>query len=54
MLRRLTSTSASWATVPLRLALGPDAVDVVRNKLASLQENLDAWLDVSSATDFDQ
>jgi NAD(P)-dependent dehydrogenase (short-subunit alcohol dehydrogenase family) len=39
---------------PLRLALGPDAVDVVRNKLASLQENLDAWLDVSSATDFDQ
>ena len=39
---------------PLRLALGPDAVDIVRNKLASVQENLDAWLDVSSATDFDQ
>lgn len=39
---------------PLRLALGPDAVDVVRNKLACLQVNLDAWLDTSNATDFDQ
>src|SRR3984893_15106743 len=39
---------------PLRLALGPDAVDVVRNKLASFSENLDACLDVWSATDFDQ
>ncbi|MGF6992471.1 oxidoreductase [Paraburkholderia sp. GAS32] len=39
---------------PLRLPLGPDAVSVVRDKLASLQDNLDAWLEVSSATDFDQ
>ncbi|REG58424.1 NADP-dependent 3-hydroxy acid dehydrogenase YdfG [Paraburkholderia sp. BL6669N2] len=39
---------------PLRLPLGPDAVGVVRNKLAALQKNLDAWLDVSIATDFAQ
>ncbi|MFM0670710.1 oxidoreductase [Paraburkholderia sediminicola] len=39
---------------PLRLPLGPDAVSVVRDKLASLQENLDAWVEVASATDFDQ
>ena len=39
---------------PLRLPLGPDAVDVVRKKLASVQGNLDAWLDVSSSTNFDQ
>jgi NAD(P)-dependent dehydrogenase (short-subunit alcohol dehydrogenase family) len=39
---------------PLRLALGPDAVDVVRKKLASVQDNLEAWLDVSSSTDFDR
>lgn len=39
---------------PLRLPLGPDAVSIVRNKLASLQDNLDAWIDVSSATDFDR
>lgn len=38
---------------PLRLPLGPDAVDMVRKKLAAVQENLDAWLDVSSSTDFD-
>jgi NAD(P)-dependent dehydrogenase (short-subunit alcohol dehydrogenase family) len=39
---------------PLRLPLGPDAVEVVRKKLASVQENLETWLDVSSATDFDR
>ncbi|TDN59189.1 oxidoreductase [Paraburkholderia sp. BL10I2N1] len=39
---------------PLRLALGPDAVSVARNKLAGLQKNLDAWAEVSTATDFDQ
>jgi NAD(P)-dependent dehydrogenase (short-subunit alcohol dehydrogenase family) len=39
---------------PSRLPLGPDAVGILRNKLASLQENLDAWVDVSTATDFDQ
>jgi NAD(P)-dependent dehydrogenase (short-subunit alcohol dehydrogenase family) len=38
---------------PLRLPLGPDAVDVVRKKLASVQENLETWLDVSSGTNFD-
>lgn len=39
---------------PLRLPLGPDAVSVLRKKLVSLQDNLDAWAEVSSATDFDQ
>jgi NAD(P)-dependent dehydrogenase (short-subunit alcohol dehydrogenase family) len=38
---------------PLRLPLGPDAVDVVRKKLAAVQDNLETWLDVSSATNFD-
>jgi NAD(P)-dependent dehydrogenase (short-subunit alcohol dehydrogenase family) len=38
---------------PLRLALGPDAVGIVRSKLASVEANLDSWLDVSSSTDFD-
>ncbi|APA89614.1 SDR family NAD(P)-dependent oxidoreductase (plasmid) [Paraburkholderia sprentiae WSM5005] len=38
---------------PLRLALGPDAVDVVRKKLSSVQNDLEAWLDVSSSTNFD-
>ncbi|WP_368621298.1 oxidoreductase [Paraburkholderia sp. BR13444] len=39
---------------PLRLPLGPDAVDVVRKKLASVQDNLETWLEVSSSTNFDQ
>ncbi|MGF6654785.1 NAD(P)-dependent dehydrogenase (short-subunit alcohol dehydrogenase family) [Paraburkholderia youngii] len=39
---------------PLRLPLGPDAVDVVRKKLASIQDNLETWLEVSSSTNFDQ
>lgn len=39
---------------PLRLPLGPDAVDAVQKKLASVQDNLEAWLDVSSSTDFDR
>jgi NAD(P)-dependent dehydrogenase (short-subunit alcohol dehydrogenase family) len=39
---------------PLRLPLGPDAVDVVRKKLASVQHNLETWLEVSSSTNFDQ
>ncbi|MGF6373884.1 NAD(P)-dependent dehydrogenase (short-subunit alcohol dehydrogenase family) [Paraburkholderia sp. RAU6.4a] len=38
---------------PLRLPLGPDAVDLVRKKLSSVQHDLEAWLDVSSSTDFD-
>jgi NAD(P)-dependent dehydrogenase (short-subunit alcohol dehydrogenase family) len=46
--------SAVCADVPpLRLALGPDAVGIVRSKLASVQANLDSWVDVSSSTDFD-
>ncbi|MGF6981682.1 NAD(P)-dependent dehydrogenase (short-subunit alcohol dehydrogenase family) [Paraburkholderia atlantica] len=39
---------------PLRLPLGPDAVEVVRKKLASVQDNLETWLEVSSSTNFDQ
>jgi len=39
---------------PLRLPLGPDAVDIVRKKLASVQDNLETWLEVSSSTNFDQ
>jgi len=39
---------------PLRLPLGPDAVDAVQKKLASVQDNLEAWLEVSSSTDFDR
>ncbi len=45
--------AVSADTPPLRLPLGPDAVDIVRKKLAAVQENLETWLDVSSSTDFD-
>ncbi|CAH2917689.1 MAG: Dehydrogenases with different specificities (related to short-chain alcohol dehydrogenases) [uncultured Paraburkholderia sp.] len=46
--------AVSADTPPLRLPLGPDAVDVVRKKLASVQHNLETWLEVSSSTNFDQ
>ncbi|RKE39112.1 NADP-dependent 3-hydroxy acid dehydrogenase YdfG [Paraburkholderia sp. BL23I1N1] len=39
---------------PLRLPLGPDAVSILRKKLLSVEDNLDAWAEVSTATDFDQ
>jgi NAD(P)-dependent dehydrogenase (short-subunit alcohol dehydrogenase family) len=39
---------------PLRLPLGPDAVSVLRKKLLSVEDNLDTWVEVSTATDFDQ
>jgi NAD(P)-dependent dehydrogenase (short-subunit alcohol dehydrogenase family) len=39
---------------PLRLPLGPDAVSVLRKKLLSVEDNLDTWAEVSTATDFDQ
>jgi NAD(P)-dependent dehydrogenase (short-subunit alcohol dehydrogenase family) len=42
------------STPPLRLPLGPDAVEVVRKKLAAVSSNLETWLEVSSATNFDQ
>jgi NAD(P)-dependent dehydrogenase (short-subunit alcohol dehydrogenase family) len=38
---------------PLRLALGPDAVETIRAKHAQLAADLAAWEDVSRATDFD-
>jgi NAD(P)-dependent dehydrogenase (short-subunit alcohol dehydrogenase family) len=38
---------------PLRLALGADAVEAIRAKHARLAADLEAWEDVSRATDFE-
>lgn len=40
-------------TPPAHLLLGPDAVRSVREKLAALRAEIDAWEAVSVATDFD-
>lgn len=39
---------------PLRLPLGPDAVDGIRGKLDSIRRELDVWERVSRATTFDE
>lgn len=39
---------------PLRLILGPDAVERVTNKLAALRRELDDWREVAMSTDFDR
>ena len=38
---------------PLRLALGGDAVDAIRGKIAGLERDLESWEDVSRATALD-
>ena len=45
--------AAEAEQAPLRLALGADAVDAIRAKHAQLAADLEAWEDVSRATDFD-
>ncbi|HLK87752.1 MAG TPA: oxidoreductase [Candidatus Binataceae bacterium] len=39
---------------PLRLILGPDAVERVANKLAAVRRDLDGWREVAMSTDFDR
>jgi NAD(P)-dependent dehydrogenase (short-subunit alcohol dehydrogenase family) len=39
---------------PLRLILGPDAVERVANKLAAVRRELDDWREVAMSTDFDR
>jgi NAD(P)-dependent dehydrogenase (short-subunit alcohol dehydrogenase family) len=38
---------------PAHLLLGPDAYQMVRDKLASLEKEIEAWQDVTLSTDFD-
>jgi NAD(P)-dependent dehydrogenase (short-subunit alcohol dehydrogenase family) len=39
---------------PLRLVLGPDAVERVTGKLAAVGRDLDEWREVAASTDFDR
>ncbi len=39
---------------PLRLILGPDAIERVTNKLAAVRRDLDDWREVAASTDFDR
>lgn len=39
---------------PLHLPLGPIAHAIAERKLAAFRSDIDAWRDVSIATDFDQ
>ena len=39
--------------VPLHLPLGPIAHSIAERKLASFRSDIDAWRNISIATDFD-
>lgn len=39
---------------PLHLPLGPAAHSIAERKLASFRSDIDAWRDITIATDFDQ
>lgn len=39
---------------PLRLALGKPAVDAIREKLRFVEKEMDEWLEISLATDFNE
>jgi hypothetical protein len=45
---------AAWREVPLRLALGPDAVAGIRKKCEDTLEMLKKWENVSSSTNFEE
>ncbi|KAH8682449.1 hypothetical protein BX600DRAFT_479073 [Xylariales sp. PMI_506] len=44
---------AEGKDIPMRLLLGTDAIQVVRDKLASTEELIKQWEDISSTTDHD-
>jgi NAD(P)-dependent dehydrogenase (short-subunit alcohol dehydrogenase family) len=45
---------AKGKTVPVRMALGPDAYEVIKNKCNKTIKLLDDWKDVISSTDLDE
>ena len=49
---RAIITAVEAQTPPLHLAIGGDAVDQIRQKLADFNRDLDAWEDLSRSTDF--
>ncbi|MBL8156799.1 MAG: SDR family NAD(P)-dependent oxidoreductase [Anaerolineae bacterium] len=44
--------AASEENPPLRLALGPDALQVMREKVAGMQRDWDAWEAISASTNY--
>ncbi|MBT2292764.1 hypothetical protein J7E73_27255 [Paenibacillus albidus] len=49
MLIRITESEQP----PLHLFLGKDAYEVARNKIESVQRDLEAWANLATSTDFD-
>lgn len=47
-------TGATGKEIPLRLALGPDAYAMIKNKCDETIELLDEWKDITTTTNFDQ
>jgi hypothetical protein len=51
---RAILTAMSAANPPLRLVLGGDAIDRIRERLVGLQDELSRWEEVGRATSIDE
>ncbi|WP_349017039.1 hypothetical protein [Bradyrhizobium sp. Arg237L] len=49
---RATITALEADEPPLHLVIGGDALDLIRKKVADLQQDLDTWEGLSRSTDF--